>query len=239
MKMPDIALPPGVTARFGENPQQVAEELADTVADALRRRLAEAAEATLVVSGGSTPRPFFAALSRKELDWARVIVTLADERWVDEPDPASNAWLVKSSLLRNRAAAACFLPLKQEGETPAQGLDAVKAGLARLRTPVDVLVLGMGSDGHTASWFPDAPELSVAMDPACPDPVAAMTPPSQDRARITLTWPVLCNARFTALHIKGADKLVTLRTALAHPAELSAMPVRAFLKAGLQIFWSP
>ena len=239
MKTPDISLPEGMTARFGERPDQVAQALAGAVADVLRVRLAEAGKATLVVSGGSTPLPFFAALSAMELNWSAVTVLLADERWVDEDDPASNTRLVKTSLLQNRAAPARYLSLKGPGTTLAMGVESVKRTLADLVLPLDVLVLGMGNDGHTASLFPDAPELAFAMDAECPDPVAAMTPPSQSEPRITLTLPVLAGARFTALHLKGSDKLETLGRALGQPDDVLSMPVRAFLKPGLQVFWSP
>ncbi|MGM0767281.1 MAG: 6-phosphogluconolactonase [Pseudomonadota bacterium] len=239
MKTPEILLPAGVKARFGESPERVGAELADAVAEVLRHRLAEAGQATLAVSGGSTPLPFFDALSAKDLDWARVVVVLTDERWVDEDDPASNTRLVRSALLQNNAADAKFLSLKQPGEMPGQGLDAVKSKLAGLPWPLDVLILGMGNDGHTASLFPDAPQLAFAMSPRCPDAAAAMTPPSQKHKRITLTRPVLSSAGFTALHLKGEDKLETLKQALQSPERVLEMPVRAFLLPGLQVFWSP
>lgn len=239
MKMPDLRLPEGVEARFGETPEEVALNLADAVAEFLARRLKEAPRASLVVSGGSTPLPFFKALSDKDLGWSRVDVLLADERWVDEDHPASNTRLVKDNLLRNHAASARFLSLKQPGATPAEGLEAVKAELADLALPLDVLVLGMGNDGHTASLFPDAPELAHAMDPECQEIVSAATPASQPQNRITLTWPPLRDAGFTALHLKGEDKLDTLKKAVSDLDNVMEMPIRGFLKPGLQVFWSP
>ena len=115
----------------------------------------------------------------------------------------------------------------------------MKAELADLALPLDVLVLGMGNDGHTASLFPDAPELAHAMSPECQDIVSAATPASQPQKRITLTWPPLRDARFTALHLKGEDKLDTLEKAISDMDRVMEMPVRAFLKPGLQVFWSP
>lgn len=239
MKMSDIRLPEGVVDRSGDAVNDVALALADAVAGFLEARLREAPRASLVVSGGSTPLPFFLALSGKTLDWSRVDVLLADERWVDEESDASNTRLVRENLLQNNAAAARFLSLKQPGATPAEGLERVRAELADLGLPIDVLILGMGNDGHTASLFPDAPELAAAMAPECQDIVAVTTPRSQPQKRITLTWPPLRDARFTALHLKGEDKLHTLEKALAAPDQVLEMPVRAFLKPGLQVFWSP
>jgi len=238
MKTPEVDLPKGIEAHFGESPQQVALALADTVAEFLRSRLQSAQSASLAVSGGSTPVPFFQALSRKQLEWSRVDVLLVDERWVDEANGASNTKLVKENLLRNNAAAARYLSLKHKGATPDEGLSAAQAELARLTRPLDVLILGMGNDGHTASLFPDAPELAHAMDPENPETLAAMTPPSQAQQRITLTYALMREARFTALHLKGSDKLDTLKRALSQPDDLLTMPVRGFLKPGLQIFWS-
>lgn len=237
--MSDLTLPEGVIAHLGRSADPVAESLAEEVADFLAERLESAPRASLAVSGGSTPLPFFRALSSKSLDWSRVDIVLVDERWVDEDDPASNTRLVKDSLLQGPCAEAHYFALKQPGESPAVALPAVEGVLDDLSLPLDVLILGMGTDGHTASLFPDAPELPVAMAPDSPARVAAMTPLSQAHKRITLTFPVLAAARYTALHLRGDDKLETLARAIAHPNQIEAMPVRGFLKPGLHLFWSP
>lgn len=239
MKMSELPLPQGVELHDGPSPEQTAEALADDVAKVLRRRLEHARNATLVVSGGSTPVPFFQALSGKTLDWGRVVVVLADERWVPDTHPDSNTALLRAHLLQDCAACAQFLQMEVGGGDPEAALPAIDRQLAALALPVDVLVLGMGNDGHTASLFPDAPELAQAMAADNECRVALMTPPSQSRKRITLTLPVLAGARFTALHLKGQEKLDTLATALADLDDPMAMPIRAFLKPGLEIYWSP
>ena len=239
MKTPDMVFPPGVEPRFADSAHQTALELAETVAARLKDRLRIAERASLAVSGGSTPIPFFQALSCKDLEWGRVDVVLADERWVDETDADSNTRLVNANLLQNNAAVARYFSLKQKGETPEEGLEYVRTALAHLTLPLDVLILGMGDDGHTASLFPDAPELAHAMAPESQEAVLATTPPSQAQRRITLTYALLCGAGFTALHLKGGDKLDTLKRAMKHPDDVLSMPVRGFLKPGLQIFWSP
>lgn len=239
MKMPELELPGGMELHFGESAGSVAQLLADRVARVLQDRLQNAPRASLAVSGGSTPVPFFQALSCRELDWGRVDVVLADERWVDESDEASNTRLVKEHLLKNKAAAARFISLKHPGNTPEDGLSAARAEFASLSLPLDALVLGMGNDGHTASLFPDSPGLAKALDPASRETLVAMSPPSQPRARISMTYGVMREAGFVALHIKGNDKLEALKLALSSPDEALAMPVRSFLKPGLQVFWSP
>jgi 6-phosphogluconolactonase len=238
MKMHDLNLPDAVSATFYDTQEDAALALADAVANHLAQRLLIAPRASLVVSGGSTPLPFFRALRDKTLDWARIDVLLADERWVPEDDKDSNTRLVKENLLQGPAAEANYLPLKHSGETPDEGLAAVEKTLENLLLPLDVLVLGMGKDGHTASLFPDAPELEQALDVDSDRLVAAMTPPSQPQKRITLTLRALRQAGFTALHLKGDDKLETLRAACADIDNTREMPVRAFLQPGLKIFWS-
>lgn len=238
MKMHDLNLPDAVDTHFFDTPDDAAVALADAVARHLAERLLIAPRASLVVSGGSTPLPFFKALREKTLDWARIDVLLADERWVPEDDAASNTRLVKENLLQGPAAEANYLSLKQPGDTPADGLAGVEQALAELPLPLDVLILGMGSDGHTASLFPDAPELNEALDTDSTVIVVPMTPPSQAQKRITLTLRALRRAGFTALHLKGDDKLETLKTACSDIAQVKEMPIRAFLKPGLQIYWS-
>lgn len=259
MKTPDKALPDGVAWQVDNDAGRLAESLADETARCLGQALEERGRASLAVSGGSTPVPFFQALSQKTLDWSRVDILLADERWVDETDAASNTRLVREHLLQGPAAAARYTALKPvvaadsetEGTISAQELAAVEQALDQVSWPLDVLILGMGTDGHTASLFPDAPELAAALGnypgsdlgadrkAGMQARVAAMHPASQPQARITLTLPVLAAARHTALHLKGEAKLSTLLEAMKAPENVTQMPVRAFLKPGVTVFWSP
>jgi 6-phosphogluconolactonase len=238
MKMHDLNLPEAVDVAFYESPHEAALALADAVVEHLSERLLKAPRASLVVSGGSTPLPFFEAVREKPLDWARIDVLLADERWVPEYDESSNTRLVKQNLLQGPASEANYLSLKQAGKTPSDALAAIETALADLHLPLDVLILGMGNDGHTASLFPDAPELDQALDTESDALVSPMNPPSQPQKRITLTLRALKQAGFTALHLKGDDKLETLQAACSDIQNIREMPIRAFLKPGLQIFWS-
>jgi 6-phosphogluconolactonase len=207
----------------------LAPAFASWTADILSAAIEARGAALLVVSGGSTPLRYFQALSTRAVDWSRVSVTLADERCVPDDHPRSNARLVREALLRNFADKATFVPLADSRLTPEQELAAASARIARLPMPADLVVLGMGDDGHTASWFPKGQGLAEAMDPAARALVAPIAAPGAPEPRLTLTGRVILRARKLALQIEGADKLATLARALGEgPSE--EMPIRAVLR---------
>ncbi|GGY09075.1 6-phosphogluconolactonase [Paludibacterium paludis] len=196
--------------------------LAERVGQDLARQLDARGEAVLAVSGGRSPLPFFERLSQADLDWSRVTVTLVDERVVAQDHPDSNARLVREALLVNRAAAARFHPMVRDGESAEE---AASARLAEFRQP-QLVVLGMGEDGHTASLFPDAPELTLGLSPDAPA-VIAVTPGSAPHRRVSLTLPALCAASRLYLSIQGEAKRAVLDKALAGADP--ALPVSVLL----------
>jgi 6-phosphogluconolactonase len=209
--------------------EALAHGLADWTAERLRAAIAARGVALLIVSGGKSPARFFELLSDMELDWTRVAVTLADERRVADDSPRSNARLAREKLLRNRAAAANFTPLADVRLPGDQELAAASARVAHLPLPADVVVLGMGDDGHTASWFPGAEGLAEAMDPGARQLVAPIVAADAGEPRLTLTGRVILRARAIALEIEGEAKLATFATALEFGPE-EAMPIRAVLR---------
>ena len=217
---------------------QLADALAEAVAGNLKSGAKSRGAASLAVSGGSTPARFFRALSqRDDVPWDKVTVTLVDERWVDESSDRSNGRLVRANLLTGRAAAASFVPLYQGGTEP----DAYAAGLAQRRVPqpLDAAVLGMGNDGHTASFFPGGDTLAEAL--AGEGPVVAIRAPGAGEPRVTLTLKALLAARALYLHIEGDEKVETLQRAEAE-GPIEDMPVRAVLRqtqTPLTIYWCP
>ena len=172
------------------------------------------------------PTRFFRALSDQALDWTRVSVTLADERRVAEDSPRLNARLVRDALLRNHAAVASFTPLADARLSESQELTAANARIANLPLPADVVVLGMGEDGHTASWLPGAEGLAEAMDPGARQLVAPIEAVDEYEPRLTLTGRVILRAQAIALEIEGEAKLRTLAAALEDGPE-AEMPIRA------------
>jgi 6-phosphogluconolactonase len=211
------------------SPSLLAADLARYVADRLRAALAQRGHALLVVSGGSTPVPFFEALSGEALDWSRVTVTLADERWLPADHADSNERLVRQHLLREQAAAAPFVPLYNGALTPASGLADVQASLAALPWPADVVVLGMGGDGHTASLFPHMPEwAALPADEMRCMAVASPAAPNVPVPRLSLTPSALLDAKALLIHITGAAKLALLQQA-QQTGPVADLPIRLAL----------
>ncbi|SFM20369.1 6-phosphogluconolactonase [Marinobacter zhejiangensis] len=238
MKTPDFELPNNVDMVIGDDGHSVASMLAEKVAGVLDDRLQRPGRASLAVSGGKTPIAFLELLSCKPIDWSRVDVVLVDERCVNEDDPASNARLVKQYLLRGPASAARYVPIWQDNVSVADGCRQAEKALDLIEWPLTALVLGMGVDGHTASLFPDAPELYAALDASKPARVLALTPPSQSHPRVSLTLRALGGAQYKALHLKGMDKLEALKQASERLDDVAEMPIRLFLSLGVVVFWS-
>ncbi|KQT52363.1 6-phosphogluconolactonase [Aureimonas sp. Leaf454] len=222
--------------------EALAEALAAGVAAVLAGGIATTGAATLAVSGGTTPQLFLDMLSRAEIDWSAVTVTLVDERWVPEGHERSNAGFLRRHFLKGPAGAARFEPLYAETPEPEDALDALNARIGGLHHPFDAVVLGMGADGHTASFFPGADTLAEALDPANPRPLSVLRAKGAGEPRISLTLARLLEAHFLALHIEGDEKLGVLETAKA-PGPVEELPVRAVLRAArekpLEVFWAP
>lgn len=190
-----------------ESAQAAAPALADAVASALNHTLNQKGCAVLAVSGGRSPIAFFQALSQKDLDWQNIAVTLVDERIVPTGHADSNTGLVREYLLQNRAAAASWIPMIEDGktETELQNDAALAYALKHYKQP-DVLVLGMGGDGHTASLFPQAPQLQTAIDESADTALAHTTPVTAPHERISMTLGAIADTPHVFLAIQGAEK---------------------------------
>ncbi|MBP1885986.1 6-phosphogluconolactonase [Sinorhizobium mexicanum] len=224
-----------------ENGTALAEGLADAVSAKLAAAIEARGAASIAVSGGSTPKAFFQALSRRELDWTKVTVTLVDERFVPPENERSNHGLVAANLLQNKATAAKFLPLYHAAATAEDAAVKASRSAAAVGAPFDVVVLGMGTDGHTASFFPGGTRLKEAIDPATPRGVITMEADGAGEPRLTFTFSSLEDAGLLVLHIEGDGKKEVLARAEASGDE-AEMPIRAMLRRAtspLQIYWAP
>jgi 6-phosphogluconolactonase len=222
------------------NDAALSESFAQTVAANLRAAIDARGRALIGLSGGSTPREFLKHLSNQELDWSRVTVTLCDDRWVPPTSDRSNEHLLRETLLRNKAAKAAFAPLYVDAPDPESALTQVQANVAKLKLPFDVIVLGMGGDGHTASLFPGGDRLGEASSLDTSARALPMRAPDAPEPRITLTLSALIDTHALYLHIEGADKRAVFDNAMA--SDDSPAPIRNVLKASRVtpiVYWCP
>lgn len=224
-----------------DNNQRLVESLAECIASGLEGALNLRDYATLAVSGGRTPTALFEVLSYCELDWDRVHVTQVDERWVPEDHEDSNARLIREHLLVNNAAAARFVSMKTAGDDAFAAESEVAEKLAIFADAIDVAVLGMGDDGHTASFFPGADNLAEALDPDSRALCLALHPPAAPHDRMTLSLAALLRVRQLYLHITGENKLAVFQQALEND-DAFELPIRSVFhrdESPLEVFYAP
>lgn len=210
---------------------------AEAIADWLVAGLAEDDRASFVATGGSTPGEVYDLLSTLPLPWEQISVTLSDERWVPPDSPDSNARLLRERLLVGAAAAANVVPLWSNAPTTEDAAEMAEAAIADL-LPADVVLLGMGEDGHIASLFPGSPVLEEGLDPlggslVIPVPKGDPAPP-QDR--LSLTLYALRQSYLILVLIRGDAKRRVIE-------EEAGLPIHALLDAAgetpVRIIWSP
>lgn len=204
------------------------QQLANDVAALLTKAISEKGKALLVVSGGSTPLQFFTLLSRKKLSWKDVTITLADERWVPATDNDSNEKLLRQTLLVNAANVAQFVTLKNPANKAVNGETICNQQLSGLGT-FDVVILGMGGDGHTASLFPKAKNLALGLDMNSGKHCIAIDPVTAPHTRMSMTLPRLLNAKQIFIHITGAEKQAVIETA-TQAEDQKLLPISSILQ---------
>jgi 6-phosphogluconolactonase len=194
------------TETISDNENTLAQKLAVSVGKQLNRCLTDKNKACLAVSGGRSPVAFFQYLSQQTLDWAKVTVILVDERWLPTDHDDSNEKLVRDHLIKNNAKQAYFLGLKNSAELPSEGIMDCETQLRTQIDHIDVVVLGMGLDGHTASWFTNSTKLTALLD----SDTAAWCLPIEDeflaQPRMSLTWRFIKRAEKIYLHFTGEEK---------------------------------
>jgi len=216
---------------------ELAATLAGTIAGKLSQAIATRGVGFIAVSGGSTPALLFAELSKAAIDWTKVTVTLIDERLVPPDQPRSNAKLVADKLLQGRASAATFMPLYHGTDDGDEAAKLARAALGKLPWPLDVAILGMGPDGHTASFFPDAPNVADLLAADASRLVLPVESATAHEHRLTLTLGKIVEAVFLALHIEGPDKKDVLDRVLAG----ERLPIGVAIAAAprpVEIFWA-
>ncbi len=200
--------------------------------------------ASCLLSGGSSPRPIYERLSREPIAWEGVTIGLVDERWVKEGEAGSNASFLKQTILQNEASAANFIPMTTPHASAREGAAELNMRYRQIGLPFDVVMMGMGTDGHTASWFPNSEGLAPALDVKEPSLIGVINAKDCPGAgdfpqRVTLTLPSIINARCVILFITGEQKRRVF-DASAHKDVMDA-PVKALraLSSRLTVIWSP
>ena len=219
------------------SPDALNRELAETIAHKLQLGIGAQGKATLVVSGGSTPRPLFAELAKANIPWEHVTVLLADERWVPSDHEASNEAMVRQHLLQKRAAAAQFLSLLPNFPDEVSNLVRVREQLEDIGT-FDVVILGMGGDRHTASLFPCSEEIHEGLSTL--DTVLMTHPSTAPHTRISLSRKRLEDCLWGVVHIVGQEKLEVAYHAKTIGKAAEA-PIAVFLspKGQFQLWHAP
>ena len=214
-----------------ENHDALIKDFAVQIISRLEQAIKNDGRASLALSGGSTPKPLLQYLSQQQLEWPLVDITLVDERCVDNQHPRSNAKLVDTHLLSQLSQQAKFFPLYPESADKLQ----------QLKQPFDVCILGMGTDGHTASFFPDADNLLALLDENDKPSLKRTQSASSLEERISWNLSALLQAKYLALHITGVDKHQVLQQAMQYN-QVEKWPVCSVIHQGhspLSIYYSP
>lgn len=227
--------------------ESLSELLADAIVEQISKSIAAKGLAVIALSGGSTPKPLFKALANRALDWSKVVVTLVDERWVDQSHDLSNEAFLKQWFISPLTTQPKFVSLYQAAElsenTKAQVLaNYCAATNSKTNQPCafDVVVLGMGGDGHTASFFPDAENIDQLVDPNSSAYLLCCESPSTQVPRITWSLPMLLNTSLLALHITGKSKKAVFEQAQQMGSK-TELPIRSAIYQNitpLQVYYS-
>lgn len=211
---------------------------ADGLAAALRDAISKHGSACAALSGGSTPEPAYRELAAMPLDWSKITFALVDERFVQPTHSASNEAMLRRALAPALAAGAQLLPMYENTASLDQAADAAEARYAPVR--IDIALMGMGSDGHTASWFSGADRLGEALDLDNPRTVIGLSATQADGSseRLTLTRAAVSRAGHVVMLITGQDKRTRLEAALAG----DWAPVAALFTPAMrppEVLWTP
>ena len=213
--------------------------LSQAIADRLRHCIGQSGSVRLAVSGGSTPRNMLVHLSRQDLDWSKVTVLLVDERWVDPASERSNERMVRECLLQNQAATADFKGLYIPDCSATDAVAALKPVTDILEKPLDILLLGMGEDGHTASLFPCAKNITSLLEADITEKLVPVIPETAPDERMSLSFGSLIQARLTCLHITGEMKRDILQKIMTGQKEAPVGSVIREAKGSVRLYWAP
>lgn len=232
--------PPGVAWHTHAEAHALAAVLASSIAADLERAVEARGTATLVVPGGTSPIPVFAALADSDIRWSSVHVLLGDDRWVPSDHVDSNERLARETLLVGRAAGAKLYGYRELATSVVLAAQHATHRLHTLARPFDVQFLGMGEDGHIASLFPHMMGEPEAFDTHAAPAIIAAHALQNPRTRITFNLSALLAARRVVLQITGDEKRRVLARALS-PDDVPALPVTLLVRhasAPVEVHWT-
>ena len=227
-------------ASFNEFKQrdEAAAALARRIGERLRYAVYRRACASMIVSVAA-PRPLFHTLRLLPVPWYLVTIVPSDEGWVPVDDDDSNEGMIRRELLPGEPGFANFVSLYRRNRAAPDSLPDLHASLKEIRRPFDAVVLGMGSDGHMASLFPDSPDIHDALNSDADCVVQA--PPRSRHPRVSLTVRSLLDAREVNLLFFGDKKRAVYEDSL-RPGPVEQYPVRALVRqerVPVNVYWAP
>lgn len=231
---------PHITEKKYDTRADVTAALLEDCVPALSNAITTHNQASMILSGGTSPGDFYRALSQQDLNWDKIYFGLSDERWVPEDHPDNNALLVQNTLLQNNAENSHFIGMKHEGDITSDGWSSCEAAQKNMPMPFDIVLLGMGTDGHTASFFPGTPELEDALDLKTEHICTPIDRGAGDVPRMTMTLKTLLNTRHIKLLFFGDDKWDIYQRAKTENS--LTYPVSFILNqtaAPVTVYWAP
>jgi 6-phosphogluconolactonase len=226
-----------MTEHYYETRLEASTAAANRMAELVANRLDNNGDASIIVSGGTSPQQCMAALAKVPLDWPRVQIFLSDERWVPPDHEDSNERLVRETLLVGPAAAAQFQPVYAAGVSPEERCDELQDPLPVL--PFSCSLIGVGTDGHFASLFPDAEQLKAGLDVESGRLYLPITTAASPHPRISMTLAAISRSDEIALLFFGEEKLDVYKQA---KASTNGYPLSRLLRqkrAPVRLFWAP
>jgi len=208
------------------------EALSQSILAQLQEAILTKGKASLLVSGGSTPKPLFEKLKQVPLEWEKVTIGLCDERWVSSSHADSNEQFVKEFLMQDKAGKASFVGMYKEGRDAHEAEELCSQKMREL-LPFDVVILGMGGDAHTASLFPENEKLEEAFDLKNKKLCISIEPKTAPHMRMSLTLSAILSAEHLYLHFEGKEKLSVYEEAISGEDRYT-MPIRSVLNQDIK-----
>lgn len=230
-----------INYRFFNHRDDLAHELAVILAETLRAACPSGGKAVFVASGGNSPVNTYRKLSKTDLSWENMIIIPSDERWVAPDHPESNENMLRRELLRSKAASARLISLITGDKTPEKAEAAIENRIKELPCPWDIVLTGMGEDGHIASLFPYVDEPAQTLDLSSEKLCRATRCAYAVYPRITLTAGALLHTRRLILLFFGDRKRRTFEEAL-NGTDVRDKPVRLLIhqeQVPLDVYWAP